>query len=134
MSPPPRRGYRPRRDRHPHSPAPLATEPPQLTRLTFHGPSPSTAPAGLAERLARTGPATVLDIGCGWGELMLRVLEAVPGATGVGVDLKAEDLARGRRAAEERGLAGRVRFLEESATGTSAARPTWCCASGPARP
>ncbi|MFD8843912.1 SAM-dependent methyltransferase [Streptomyces pseudogriseolus] len=100
-------------------PAPLAAEPPQLTRLTFHGPLSGHRAGRLVERLARTGPATVLDIGCGWGELMLRVLEAVPGATGVGVDLKAGDLARGRRAAEERGLAGRVRFLEESATGTS---------------
>ena len=42
--------------------------------------------ARLVDRLARTSPATVLDIGCGWGELMLRILAAVPGATGVGFD------------------------------------------------
>ncbi|MEV5255465.1 class I SAM-dependent methyltransferase [Streptomyces werraensis] len=100
-------------------PAPCAGEPPRLTRLTFHGPLSEHRAGRLVERLARTSPATVLDIGCGWGELMLRVLEAVPGATGVGIDLEARDLARGRRAAEERGLTGRVRFLEESATGTS---------------
>ncbi|MFE2388802.1 SAM-dependent methyltransferase [Streptomyces althioticus] len=99
--------------------APLAAEPPRLARLTFHGPLSEHRAGRLVERLARTGPATVLDIGCGWGELMLRVLEAAPGCTGVGIDLRAEDLARGRRAAEERGLAGRVEFVEESATGTS---------------
>ncbi|MBQ0998040.1 cyclopropane-fatty-acyl-phospholipid synthase family protein [Streptomyces sp. RK62] len=97
----------------------LSAGPPQLTRLTFHGPLSEQRAGRLVERLARTGPATVLDIGCGWGELMLRVLEAVPGATGVGIDLKAQDLARGRRAAGERGLAGRVEFAEESATGTT---------------
>ncbi|WP_086867093.1 SAM-dependent methyltransferase [Streptomyces viridochromogenes] len=100
-------------------PAPLSAEPPRLTRLTFHGPLSEHRAGRLVERLARTEPATVLDIGCGWGELMLRVLEAAPEATGVGIDLNTQDLARGRRAAEERGLAGRVRFVEESATGTS---------------
>lgn len=100
-------------------PTQLSDGPPRLTRLTFHGPLSEHRAGRLVERLARTGPATVLDIGCGWGELMLRVLEAVPGATGTGIDLDTEDLARGRRIAEERGLAGRVRFVEESATGTS---------------
>ena len=89
--------------------------PPRLTRLTFHGPLSEARAARLVGRLAERAPATVLDIGCGWGELMLRVLEAVPGATGVGIDLNGEDLARGRANAAARGLAGRVEFVEESA-------------------
>ncbi|MEU8751822.1 SAM-dependent methyltransferase [Streptomyces chartreusis] len=93
--------------------------PPRLTRLTFHGPLSEARAQGLVRRLTSTNPRTVLDIGCGWGELMLRVLAAAPQATGVGVDLNAEDLARGRRNAEARGLAERARFVEESATGTS---------------
>ncbi|HZG03883.1 MAG TPA: class I SAM-dependent methyltransferase [Streptomyces sp.] len=93
--------------------------PPRLTRLTFHGPLSEARAARIVRRLARTAPATVLDIGCGWGELALRVLAAVPGATGVGLDLNAEDLARGRRAAGARGLADRMEFAEESATGTT---------------
>ncbi|HCA84264.1 MAG TPA: SAM-dependent methyltransferase, partial [Streptomyces sp.] len=112
--------------------------PPRLSRLAFHGPL-SGARADrmahrLAERLAGTGPGTdpgtdpgcstgtgpgsVLDIGCGWGELMLRVLERAPGATGVGIDLRADDLARGRDSAAARGLADRVTFERESARGT----------------
>ncbi|MER6996130.1 class I SAM-dependent methyltransferase [Streptomyces sp. NPDC000410] len=93
--------------------------PPRLTRLTFHGPLSETRAAHLAARLTRQTPASVLDIGCGWGELMLRVLEAAPGAKGVGIDLNGADLARGRRNAAARGLDGRVEFVEESATGTS---------------
>ncbi|MFJ7075355.1 SAM-dependent methyltransferase [Streptomyces sp. NPDC098781] len=95
------------------------TRPPRLTRLTFHGPLSEARAHGLVQRLTRTPPTTVLDIGCGWGELMLRVLEAAPKATGIGLDLAAEDLARGRRNAEDRGLAQRVEFIEESATGTA---------------
>lgn len=93
--------------------------PPRLTRLTFHGPLSEARADRLVERLAAAGPRTVLDIGCGWGELMLRVLEAVPEATGVGVDLKGGDLARGRANAAARGLDGRALFAEESATDTA---------------
>jgi SAM-dependent methyltransferase len=92
--------------------------PPRLTRLTFHGPLSESRADRLVARLAAGAPATVLDIGCGWGELMLRLLAAVPGARGIGLDLNEEDLARGRRNAELRGLADRVDFLAESATGT----------------
>ncbi|MGW7083385.1 SAM-dependent methyltransferase [Streptomyces sp. NPDC054871] len=92
--------------------------PPRLTRLTFHGPLSEARATRLVERVA-PGTGSVLDLGCGWGELLLRVLEAAPDATGVGVDLSAEDLARGRAAAKERGLAERVSFVEESATDTA---------------
>ncbi|GAA4553721.1 SAM-dependent methyltransferase [Streptomyces collinus] len=93
--------------------------PPHRTRLTFHGPLSEARAADLVQRLTRHRPTTVLDIGCGAGELMLRVLATAPEATGTGIDLDADDLARGRKAAADRGLASRARFVEESATGTS---------------
>lgn len=93
--------------------------PPRLTRLTFHGPLSEERATRIVRRLAGAAPRTVLDLGCGWGELMLRVLTAVPEARGTGVDLDARDLARGRREAEARGLAERVVFVEESAVGTA---------------
>jgi tRNA G46 methylase TrmB len=67
--------------------------PPRLSRLTFHGPLSEARAARAVDRLIRTKPATVLDIGCGWGELMLRILEALPGASGLGAGRKG-----GRRA------------------------------------
>jgi SAM-dependent methyltransferase len=93
--------------------------PARYTRLTFHGPLSEARAARLVGRLAGKRPATVLDLGCGWGELMLRVLAAVPGATGTGIDLSGADLARGRDGAAARGLCGRVSFIEESAVGTA---------------
>ncbi|MFE6361583.1 SAM-dependent methyltransferase [Streptomyces sp. NPDC057806] len=89
--------------------------PPRLSRLTFHNPLSEARAERLVRRVAGNAPSTVLDIGCGWGEFMMRVLAAAPGATGIGVDINAEDLARGRREAAERGLEGRVEFLEKSA-------------------
>ncbi|MFE7896968.1 SAM-dependent methyltransferase [Streptomyces sp. NPDC057424] len=93
--------------------------PPHRTRLTFHGPLSEARADALVQRLTRHHPTTVLDIGCGSGELMLRILATTPEATGTGIDLDTDDLARGRKAAEDRGLASRAAFLEESATGTT---------------
>ncbi|MGC9542036.1 SAM-dependent methyltransferase [Streptomyces sp. UG1] len=99
-----------------HTPA---DNPPRLTRLTFHGPLSEPRATTLVQRLTRTDPTTVLDIGCGWGELMLRILAAAPKATGIGIDLNADDLTRARRNAADRGLKERAEFIEESATKTS---------------
>ena len=73
-------------------------------RLTFHGPLSAERANRLAADLAATGPATVVDYGCGWGELLLRVLAAAPQATGVGIDIQGADLARARESAEKRDL------------------------------
>jgi len=93
----------------------MTSTPPRLTRMRFHGPLSDARAARLVARLAATAPATVLDLGCGWGELMLDLLDAVPAAAGVGVDVDAEDLDRGRGNALARGLGERVMFVEGSA-------------------
>ncbi len=54
--------------------------------------------------MTRNSPRTVLDIGSGWGELMLRILAAAPEATGLALDTDEGDLARGRDNARARGL------------------------------
>jgi cyclopropane fatty-acyl-phospholipid synthase-like methyltransferase len=93
--------------------------PSALSQMSFHGPLSQARAAQLTERLTRTSPGTVLDIGCGWGELMLRILAAAPDATGIGIDTDADDLARGRDGARARGLDGRVTFAQESGVGTT---------------
>lgn len=70
----------------------------------------------LIERLEPESATTVLDLGCGWGELLIRaVLAAGQDCAGIGVDTDAEQLARGRRAAAERGAGHRVSFVEGEA-------------------
>jgi len=87
-------------------------------QLTFHGPLSGERADRLAADLAAGRPADVVDYGCGRGELLLRVLEAAPGANGVGIDIDIHgpDLARGRENAGKRGLSGRVSFIEGPAT------------------
>jgi SAM-dependent methyltransferase len=93
--------------------------PPSMTRLAFHGPLSEARAARLVARLTAAKPATILDVGCGWGELMLRILAARPDATGTGLDTDEGDLIRGRGHAQARGLAERVAFIRESAVGTA---------------
>jgi hypothetical protein len=93
--------------------------PTSLTRLNFHGPLSEARAGCLVDRLTRARPATVLDVGCGWGELMLRILAALPDATGLGFDTDERDLARARDAARARGLDARVTFVNESGVGTT---------------
>jgi SAM-dependent methyltransferase len=84
--------------------------PPTYDDLTFLSPLSDRRAAVLVDFLAAGEPATVLDLGCGWGELLLRVVERVPRARGHGVDQDEPALAHGRTLADERGLAERVRF------------------------
>jgi SAM-dependent methyltransferase len=93
--------------------------PTSLTRLVFHGPLSQARATWLVERLSQGYPRTILDIGCGWGELMLRLLQALPAATGTGLDTDQGDLDRAGDNARARGLADRATFLKESAVGTT---------------
>ena len=81
----------------------------------------------LLDRLDTPPGGSVLDFGCGWGELLLRAIATVrPSAgvpaTGVGVDNDAAALERARALAEERGLADQVSFVSEMASEESADR------------
>ncbi|MGD0606225.1 MAG: class I SAM-dependent methyltransferase [Streptosporangiaceae bacterium] len=96
----------------------MTADPPRTgagSRLTFHGPLSEQRAVRLAAELAASTPATVLDIGCGWGELMMRILAAAPAAIGAGVDSDGGDVRRARDNATARGLDGRVTFVEAPA-------------------
>ncbi|GAB2599373.1 class I SAM-dependent methyltransferase [Streptomyces capparidis] len=85
--------------------------------LDFNSPLSDARAAELLRSLRPLAGATVLDLGCGWAELLLRLLEAEPTATGVGVDTAEGALARGRAAAAARGLTDRVRLERADAAG-----------------
>jgi cyclopropane fatty-acyl-phospholipid synthase-like methyltransferase len=78
--------------------------------LTFLSPLSEERADRLVGFLSGGDPASVLDVGCGWGELLLRVLAAAPAATGLGLDLDEASLDHAREDAVRRGLEGRVRF------------------------
>jgi len=54
----------------------------------------------------------ILDLGCGWGELLLRAVAGISETNGTGVDHDTWALERGRDLARQRGLSERAVFLE----------------------
>jgi len=78
--------------------------------LTFNAPLSQARADALVGRLAAAGPSTLLDVGCGWAELLLRLAERVPQATAVGVDTEERHLERARARAQQLGVAARVSF------------------------
>jgi SAM-dependent methyltransferase len=85
--------------------------------MTFNAPLSEQRAAALVAALPIAPGHHVLDLGCGWGELLLRVVAAHPGTTGTGADLDRADLDRGRALAAARGLTDRVDLVEADITG-----------------
>jgi SAM-dependent methyltransferase len=62
-------------------------------------------------RLSRLDePQRLVDLGCGWGELLLQAARTYPSVQGRGLDNQAWAIERARRNAVERGLDDRVSF------------------------
>ena len=76
--------------------------------LDFNSPLSGHRADALAAAIARRRPTTVLDVGCGWAELLLRIVAAAPDARGLGVDSDERLIARGRTNAAQRGLVERI--------------------------
>ncbi|MFJ7749271.1 SAM-dependent methyltransferase [Arthrobacter sp. NPDC097144] len=84
--------------------------PPLHESLTWLTPLSEERAAHLVAFLSDPAPAEVLDMGCGWGELLLRVLTAAPQAHGRGVDSAPASIDRARQQALARGLLNRATF------------------------
>jgi cyclopropane fatty-acyl-phospholipid synthase-like methyltransferase len=84
-------------------------------RLTFNAPLGESRAQDLLCRVALPDGGSALDLGCGWGELLLRLTAGSATGAGDGVDTDRDALQRGRAAASQRGLADRVRFHEADA-------------------
>jgi cyclopropane fatty-acyl-phospholipid synthase-like methyltransferase len=81
-------------------------------QLAFNAPLSERHASLFVHQLALAPGHHALDLGCGFGELLLRLVAAHPAATGTGVDTDREALDRARRAAAARGLQERVEFSE----------------------
>ncbi|MEU7799556.1 methyltransferase domain-containing protein [Micromonospora arborensis] len=92
----------------------LATS--RYARMRWNTPLSQEHAALLLQRLDVRPGTRVLDLGCGWGELLLRAVAAGgvsgPVATrGVGIDTDGAALDRGRRLAADRSLNRHVAFV-----------------------
>ncbi len=84
----------------------------RYAKLRWNTPLSEAHAAELLDHLDLTTATSIVDLGCGWGELLLRAAER-GGAKAVGVDTDPAGLDRGRRAALVRGVD--VKFVERAA-------------------
>lgn len=74
------------------------------SRMRWNTPLSEAHAELLLDRMA-LGEGHLVDLGCGWGELLLRAAARAPGLRVTGVDTDVTGLGRGRAAAAARGLA-----------------------------
>lgn len=84
-------------------------------RMRWEAPLSEEHAALLLQRLDLQPGASVLDLGCGWGELLLRAAASTEGIAAVGVDTDVASIERGRSLAATRELSRRVTFVEADA-------------------
>lgn len=92
----------------------------RYARMRWNTPLSETHAALLLQRLDVRPGARVLDLGCGWGELLLRAVAAggtagTTATTGIGVDTDHAALTRGRTLAAGRSLDKHVTFVKKEA-------------------
>lgn len=84
---------------------------PPFADLTFMAPLSESRANQLVRFLATDLTGTVLDLGCGWAELLLRTLSAAADARGFGIDSDRASMAHAESLARDRGLADRVQLI-----------------------
>jgi len=113
--------------------AEIALQRARYARMRWNTPLSAAHAAELLQQLDVAGAETILDLGCGWGELLLRAVAAGGPSprTGVGVDRDEALLERGRAAADTRGLGHAVRFVAGAAEDwDEAAQRVMCIGAG----
>jgi SAM-dependent methyltransferase len=105
----------------------VTEQPSGHTYLDFNSPLSDTRAQDLIDTLQPLSGATVVDLGCGWAELLLRVVAADPSARGIGVDIDLAAIERGRANAESRGLGSRVRLDVDDATSWTGCADVMVC-------
>lgn len=83
----------------------------RYARMRWNAPLSEEHASLLLRRLDIRQGASLLDLGCGWGELLLRAIDSAGVTTGTGVDNDPEAIARARSLAAERGLDRRATFV-----------------------
>lgn len=84
---------------------------PPHSDLTFLTPLSEQRAHRLVDFMSAHLRGTVVDVGCGWAEILIRVLQASPDARGIGLDHNSGFIEHAIKLATQRGVADRIAFL-----------------------
>jgi cyclopropane fatty-acyl-phospholipid synthase-like methyltransferase len=102
-----------------------------FSRMRWNAPLSEDHAALLLERLDVHAGDHVLDLGCGWGELLMRAVNSEASTTGTGIDDDAWAVEHGRGLAVTRDLAERVSFVHADAATAKEAADRVICVGAP---
>jgi SAM-dependent methyltransferase len=85
--------------------------PPFHLDLTFMAPLSGERAAKLIDFVSANLTGTVVDVGCGWAELLIRILQVTPNAKGVGIDLQDSSITHARALARAQGIDDRISLI-----------------------
>jgi SAM-dependent methyltransferase len=89
----------------------------QYEAMRWNSPLGQAHADRLLDALALESAGSLLDLGCGWGAMLLYAAQRQPeGAHAIGVDSGEEAIEYAQQSARERGLADRVTFTAGDAT------------------
>lgn len=95
---------------------------PLYNTLTFLSPLSEARATKLCGFMARHGQGLIADLGCGWAELLLRLLATGPSLRGLGLDLNSENFPHARERAEALGVSDRLELIAGDARASLPAR------------
>ena len=79
--------------------------------LDFMSPLSEQRANEFAQFVATHAGETVIDIGCGWASLLIRILEKASATRGVGIDLNDDGFEHANQTAAARGVADRLQLI-----------------------
>ena len=79
--------------------------------LPFMAPLSEERAAKLINFVSANLIGTVIDLGCGWAEVLIRILQVTPNAKGVGIDLEESSITHALALARERGIDDRITLI-----------------------
>jgi SAM-dependent methyltransferase len=79
--------------------------------LSFNAPLSGRRAGELVKFLTQHAQGTVVDVGCGWAEFLLRLLDENEGIQGIGIDRVADGFEHARRQAVKRKTADRLELI-----------------------
>jgi ubiquinone/menaquinone biosynthesis C-methylase UbiE len=101
------------------------------SRMRWNAPLSEGHAALLLQRLDIHPGDHVLDLGSGWGELLMRAVNSVASTTGIGIDTDEWAIEHGRDLAVELGLSERVSFVQADAAEAKVAADRVLCIGAP---
>lgn len=83
--------------------------------MRWNAPLSEAHASMLLDSLELDDAASIVDLGCGWGELLMRAVAGRPALRGIGVDSDPTAISRGRSLVVRSGLEDRLRLVEAPA-------------------